>query len=219
MSDLTLEQIRVLSNEQIRDELNIILNIIVDLYNDLSNMNIVINDFNDIDRIRMQINSNINRSEEVMVLLAKLDTNDMTRTINSIINEDDEENEINLFNYCHELLKNIEHSVEEKLNTIGIQQEAIMKIGQPKNIPEDENELKTLNEQIINESTCSICLVRVVNTKIDCGHLYCIYCILNLNECPRCRTPINYLDKIYLKKYLFYKNKYLKLKKKLHNKI
>jgi hypothetical protein len=82
-----------------------------------------------------------------------------------------------------------------------------------------EDELREFNEQIIQKSTCSICNSRVVNTRIDCGHLFCSNCIVNQTECPMCGRPIESFGKIYLKKYLKYRTKYIILKNKLHNKV
>ena len=84
---------------------------------------------------------------------------------------------------------------------------------------ENQDLIKDFNEQIINQSTCSMCMERVVNIRIDCGHLFCSNCVINIIECPLCRNQITSFAKIFLKKYLKYRTKYMKLKNKLHNKV
>jgi hypothetical protein len=119
------------------------------------------------------------------------------------------------------LLERLNHLIAEKYDTIFNKITELTTLGEARMIPDDPRELEEFNEQIINQSTCSMCLVRVVNIKLDCGHLYCSNCTVNINECPMCRIPIINLSNIYLKKYLKYRNKYLSLKQKilLHNKI
>jgi hypothetical protein len=93
--------------------------------------------------------------------------------------------------------------------------EELRALGNARLIPSTEEELIPFNEQIINQSTCSMCMERVVNIRIDCGHLFCSNCVINIIECPLCRNQITSFAKIYLKKYLKYRTKYMLLKKKL----
>jgi hypothetical protein len=64
---------------------------------------------------------------------------------------------------------------------------------------------------------CPICFVNVKDIKLTCGHMLCKYCAnnyrtRNITTCPLCRQDITSMDKVYYKKYLKYKNKYLQLK-------
>ena len=76
-------------------------------------------------------------------------------------------------------------------------------------------ELELLKDRI----TCSICLEREKNTRLNCGHMICDTCASSISLCPICRAPITSRDRVYLggykQKYLKYKQKYLALKKQI----
>jgi hypothetical protein len=147
---------------------------------------------------------------------------DYRNIADTFIDENGIDYEVILFDEINAILESIERKYTTIVENIDRKITEIESIGNARTIPEDEQELTRFNEEIINQSTCSICLVKVVNTKIDCGHLFCVTCVINLTECPLCRKPIESISKIFLKKYLKYKNKYMLLKEKrtnLHNKI
>ena len=76
-------------------------------------------------------------------------------------------------------------------------------------------ELEALKDRI----TCSICLEREKNTRLNCGHMICDTCAASISLCPICRAPITSRDRVYLggykQKYLKYKQKYLDLKNQI----
>jgi hypothetical protein len=67
-------------------------------------------------------------------------------------------------------------------------------------------------------STCPSCKTRIANDVLKCGHKVCNICkdtlISENGNCPRCKEPVyEDSDEEARRKYLKYKNKYLKLKK------
>lgn len=68
-------------------------------------------------------------------------------------------------------------------------------------------------DTLLTRMTCKVCLVHEADTRINCGHLFCHECIVQVNICPTCRTFILKRDNIYYSKYLKYKAKYIALRK------
>ena len=66
---------------------------------------------------------------------------------------------------------------------------------------------------------CPVCQINVKDIRLTCGHLVCGTCAIKIsqlnNACPICREPIRNMDKVYYKKYLKYKNKYVMLRNKI----
>jgi len=66
--------------------------------------------------------------------------------------------------------------------------------------------------------TCPVCLEKVKDIRLNCGHLVCRECARGLKQsngtCPVCRQPITKTEIVYYNKYLKYKAKYLALKNK-----
>lgn len=64
---------------------------------------------------------------------------------------------------------------------------------------EEKTVLKTAQEMMVHEMTCSICMDIIVKATIasPCGHCYCASCIRDVkqkdDECPNCRTKIESL--------------------------
>jgi hypothetical protein len=80
-----------------------------------------------------------------------------------------------------------------------------------------------LGEAYLGRLQCPACMIKESNiVLIPCGHLLCSNCVNRLkidNEaanrrqlCPMCRIEYTNVHDIFYKKYLKYKNKYLKLK-------
>jgi hypothetical protein len=67
--------------------------------------------------------------------------------------------------------------------------------------------------------TCPVCLGKIKDVRLNCGHLVCRECARGLKQsngiCPVCRQPITKTEIVYYNKYLKYKNKYLQLKNKV----
>ncbi len=203
-----------LSVEELKNQLNRLLDNSINIYETIDSISINVTNIEEASETKTRIMNIFNQSSDIVLLLSDyVRTNPQTTLITDIREYDDERVEVNLFNEINKTIEELENMVEYKTDSLYSKILILENIGNAKEIPEDENELRILNEQIITQSTCSICTIRVVNIKIDCGHLFCINCAINLTECPLCRTPIDNYSKIYLKKYLKYKNKYLKLKK------
>jgi hypothetical protein len=66
---------------------------------------------------------------------------------------------------------------------------------------------------------CPVCLDKIKDVRLNCGHLVCRECARRLKQstgtCPECRQPITKTEIVYYNKYLKYKNKYLELKNKI----
>jgi hypothetical protein len=66
--------------------------------------------------------------------------------------------------------------------------------------------------------TCPVCLYKIKDVRLNCGHLVCRDCSRGLKQstgiCPVCRQPITTTELVYYNKYLKYKSKYFALKNK-----
>jgi hypothetical protein len=66
---------------------------------------------------------------------------------------------------------------------------------------------------------CPVCLDKIKDVRLNCGHLVCRECARTLKQstgiCPECRQPITTTELVYYNKYLKYKNKYTLLKNKV----
>jgi hypothetical protein len=68
--------------------------------------------------------------------------------------------------------------------------------------------------------TCPLCLYKIKDVRLNCGHLVCRDCARGLKQstgiCPVCRQPITTTEIVYYNKYLKYKSKYFTLKNKYY---
>ena len=207
--------------DQIKEELNRLVDQSEYIYSEINNIRTSITNIEEgRDRI-IQLRELITLTQPITVRLIELNriNSDYAKLIDTYIDENGIDYEIVLFDEINYFIELVEQIFNKKMNNLEMKIKMLETINEPRNIPEDENELIQFNKQIINQSTCSICLDRVVNIRIDCGHLFCSNCVINLNKCPFCRTSIKQLDKIFLQKYLKYRTKYMALKNNLHNKV
>ncbi len=205
--------------EEIKEELNGMVDDAEYIYQDIEQVSTSITSLEEgRDRIR-QLREIIPRSSPIIIRLIELNriNPNYSSLVDTYIDENGQDYEIILFDEVNYFIEKTEQMYTEKMNILETKINMLETITAPRVIPEDEEEMTRFNEQIINQSTCSICLNSVVNIRIDCGHLFCSNCVINLNECPFCRTQITSLGNIYLKKYLKYRNKYMLLKKSLYN--
>ena len=81
--------------------------------------------------------------------------------------------------------------------------------------PERESEKadKTDPIDLVRRMRCGVCLDRLNNVTLRCGHMMCHICYDRLVQrnmtCPGCRGPLNGKIDLYYKKYLKYKSKYI----------
>ncbi len=199
---------------EVKDQLNRMLNNVEDISRQISEVSENISNIEEGRNIKIQLINILEQTYPISARMRELINidNSYVNIVETFIDENDITYEVSLFDEITTTLEYIETEYTRRVESIDRKINELEIIGDARIIPEDEAELRIFNEQIINQSTCPICTVRVVNTRIDCGHLYCVNCVINLTECPLCRTQIKDVSKIYLKKYLKYKNKYMLLK-------
>ncbi len=199
---------------EVKDQLNRMLNNVEDINRQISEVSENISNIEEGRNIKIQLINILEQTYPISARMRELINidNSYVNIVETFIDENDITYEVSLFDEITTTLEYIETEYTRRVESIDRKINELEIIGDARIIPEDEAELRIFNEQIINQSTCPICTVRVVNTRIDCGHLYCVNCVINLTECPLCRTQIKDVSKIYLKKYLKYKNKYMLLK-------
>ncbi len=71
-------------------------------------------------------------------------------------------------------------------------------------------------EDVVNRITCPVCYQNERDTILNCGHTLCSRCAHTpaIRKCPMCNQVITSRNRMYLQKYLKYKNKYIMLKNK-----
>jgi len=48
-----------------------------------------------------------------------------------------------------------------------------------------------------NKYLCQVCYINKINTCLsNCGHTFCDECCKNMNNCPKCTSPVNIFNKI-----------------------
>ena len=203
--------------DEIREELIIMLNKSEEIYNIIYDISTKINTIEEGDTKLKILYDTIPLTYPISRRLIELNAENAAYSqINeTFIDEVGNDYEVNLFEEINKFIEPTETMFTQKTQILIAKIDMLGTVKDARVIPEDEEELKAFNEQIINQSTCPICISRVVNIRIDCGHLFCSNCVVNLDECPLCKRNIEHLDKIYLKKYLKYRTKYLLLKKNI----
>jgi hypothetical protein len=89
----------------------------------------------------------------------------------------------------------------------------------PAEIEGESADIETISAaDISNMIKCPVCLGKIKDVRLNCGHLICRECARTIRSsdatCPQCRAPITNMDRIYYNKYLKYKMKYFALKNK-----
>jgi hypothetical protein len=204
--------------DEIREELNTMLNEAEEIYDIIYDVSTHITTIDEGDAKLRILYDVIPRTRPIILRLIELNaTNPEYSKINdTFIDEMGGDYEVVLFDEINRYIEPIENMFIQKTEILTANIDILGTVGSARMIQEDEDKLHAFNEQIINQSTCPICISRVVNIRIDCGHLFCSNCVLNIDECPLCKREIKHLDKIYLKKYLKYRTKYLLLKNKIN---
>jgi hypothetical protein len=201
----------------IRNELNIMLENAERINREIQNISINITRINEGNNKIILLRTLLEQIAPITIRLRELNQlNNLQEITETFIDDEGIYYQVILLDELNGVLLSNENMLGEKLDIIYSKVSDLEKFGEGRLIPDNPNnpqELEYFNENIINQSTCSICLIRVVNIKIDCGHLFCSNCVINIYECPLCTRQIDSLSKIYLKKYLKYRNKYIFLKK------
>jgi len=112
-------------------------------------------------------------------------------------------------------------SVEDSIRRIGISATAVRSpasAAADAEIQDESDEIDNIPVANIPKMiTCPVCLEKIKDVRLNCGHLVCRECARGLKQlngtCPVCRQPITKTEIVYYAKYLKYKAKYLQLNK------
>jgi predicted nucleic acid-binding Zn-ribbon protein len=86
-------------------------------------------------------------------------------------------------------IENIQQSVineTKKLSDIQHQQEVVMRMFQESLDSVNRLILDQKNANMSETYRCSICMDRIADSSIDCGHIFCGTCLNQFGECPIC---------------------------------